>query len=322
MDSRPLYQIIFTFFSKKCSLLGLTDIFSTNHLAKAQIFLPFAGSNLYLNMKSYAYILLLVVAMSSLSFNRRPAPPHSTANEIMVLATHYLSYAPAQGAVFDVLAPEKQAEMQELTAMLSRFRPTRIALDIPANSQWDTLVNSRFQTYLAGHRQLGRSVEEQVGFRLAEMTGQQHLYAIGNSRQQNQQWVQPASNQEQQRLQSSMQALVQQRTISHSQQLISSNMADFFRYLNAPEMLKKEQGLIRNHLDHIARQDYMLGSTLAAAWYRLHRERLEYLREFMNPTGERAVVIVPATYAPLLRELIRKDPEWKLVEPQAYLAPN
>jgi hypothetical protein len=48
----------------------------------------------------------------------------------------------------DVLAPKRQAEIQDLVNRLAAFKPTKIAVEAPFG---DSLTRARYQNYLAGN---------------------------------------------------------------------------------------------------------------------------------------------------------------------------
>jgi hypothetical protein len=270
-------------------------------------------------MKPLSYTLLLAVALTGFRFHHLTDSPRQPANEILILATHYLSYAEPGGPVYDVLDPEKQADLQEMIAHLGQFQPTRITLDIPAGSQWDTLINDRYKAYLSGDRRLSRSVEEQIGFRLGEMTGQRRLYGIGGDTA-GEQLIQSVGQGAEDLLRNALAGILQERSRVMSQRLArSSSIEEFFRYLNDPATLTREQSILRNQFERMATSNYMTASDLLAAWYDIHRERLHHLRSLVRPHGERVIMIVPAAYAPLLRELVHKSADWHLVDADAFL---
>lgn len=322
MYRNSFFSIVLDFFSSSCSFLIRNSIYIINASEKLRVQLP---KRLYLThplMKPLAYILLISAVLTGYSFREHAAPAPSAPNEILVLATHYLSYAEPGSPTCDILAPEKQAEMQALLAHLAQFQPTRITLDVPVRSQWDTLINARYQAFLAGDRSLSRSVEEQIGFRLGEMTGQQHLYATGNQTETGN-LFQTVAQSDRDQLLGAVSSLLQERSRLMSQRLVRGSLVDFFQYLNDPVSLAREQGIFRNHFERIADTDYRAGASLLAAWYDLHRERLAHLQELIpSAAGERVVMVVPAAYAPLLRELVRKSSDWRLVEPTNLLQIN
>src|SRR5262245_54059158 len=65
----------------------------------------------------------------------------------------------------DVTTPARQREIDELVALLARFRPTKIAVERPFGS---TATREHYRRYLAGDDPLTRNEVDQLGFRLAK----------------------------------------------------------------------------------------------------------------------------------------------------------
>ena len=76
----------------------------------------------------------------------------------------------------DVLAPKRQAELQQLVEQLARFKPTKIAVEVDARS--DTELQAEYDAYLDGNLQLKRHEIHQVAFRLAKQMGHPKVYCV------------------------------------------------------------------------------------------------------------------------------------------------
>lgn len=78
--------------------------------------------------------------------------------------------------VDDVLAPQRQAEIESVVEQLAAFKPTHIAVEWPADRQEP--LDARYGEYRAGRRSLERGEEEQIGLRLAAELGLPRVHAI------------------------------------------------------------------------------------------------------------------------------------------------
>jgi hypothetical protein len=74
----------------------------------------------------------------------------------------------------DVLAPKRQQEIAELAAVLSKFKPTKIAIEHDAQSRLD----ERYAKYLSGQYVLTANENDQIGLRLARDLGHSAIYAV------------------------------------------------------------------------------------------------------------------------------------------------
>jgi len=76
----------------------------------------------------------------------------------------------------DVLEPKYQEEIAGIVDGLMKFRPTIIVIERQPDQQ--SRVDSLYQAYVKGSYQLGRSEDEQIGFRLAKASGLRTLYCV------------------------------------------------------------------------------------------------------------------------------------------------
>lgn len=75
----------------------------------------------------------------------------------------------------DVLAPKRQAEIEQLIEVLERFHPTKVGVEADV---WDRSLATRYNDYVAGKHELTRNEIEQIGFRLAKKLGHTKVYAV------------------------------------------------------------------------------------------------------------------------------------------------
>ncbi len=76
----------------------------------------------------------------------------------------------------DVLSPERQREIEALVARLAAFRPTRVAVEWPAEAQ--ARLDQRYADYRAGRRALTANEIDQIGLRLAARLGLPRVDAV------------------------------------------------------------------------------------------------------------------------------------------------
>ena len=76
----------------------------------------------------------------------------------------------------DVLAPKRQAELQQLVEQLARFEPTKIAVE--ADIRWNAELQEEYNAYLKDSFQLERHEIHQIGFRLAKEMEHPKVYCV------------------------------------------------------------------------------------------------------------------------------------------------
>jgi Family of unknown function (DUF5694) len=116
--------------------------------------------------------------LPALALTLATLPAAAQRAEVLVLGVYHMAN-PGRDIVNmqadDVLAPKRQAEIEQVTAVLARFRPTKIAIEADAGSE---TVPKRYADYVAGKHELTRNEIEQLGFRLAKQLGHATIYPV------------------------------------------------------------------------------------------------------------------------------------------------
>ena len=103
----------------------------------------------------------------------------STKPTIMILGSGHLANWGADRINYrmdDVLAPKRQAELQQFVEQLARFKPTKIAVE--ADERWETELQEEYNGYLQDNFQLERHEIHQIGFRLAKEMGHPKVHCV------------------------------------------------------------------------------------------------------------------------------------------------
>ncbi len=107
-----------------------------------------------------------------------PSPPAALRAEVLVLGTYHMAnpgHDIFNTQADDVLAPARQKDLAELSAVLAKFRPTKIAIE---SNYGEEKYSKRYAEYLAGTYALSRNEIEQIGFRLAKDVGHATVYPV------------------------------------------------------------------------------------------------------------------------------------------------
>lgn len=129
----------------------------------------------------------LSIALASCASTEVPAAPRSAAPapvspdtiEILVLGTYHF-HNPGldiiNPASDNVLAPSRQAELEELSKRLAAFRPTAIAVEsVPRG---DTLADTGFARFTRDQLATDPNEIVQIGYRLADDVGINRVYSV------------------------------------------------------------------------------------------------------------------------------------------------
>ncbi len=120
-----------------------------------------------------ALLLLAISAISTAAW----AQSDSKA-EILVLGTYHMAN-PGRDVfnmqVDDVQSAKRQQEIAQLIAVLKKFQPTKVAIEVDVGSQ---RAKKEYADYLAGKYTLSRNEIDQIGYRLAKELGHRAVYAV------------------------------------------------------------------------------------------------------------------------------------------------
>ena len=81
--------------------------------------------------------------------------------------------------VEDVLTAKRQAQIAKVVEQLAAFRPTFVAVEWPQNAQ--SKLDSAYDDYRAGHRELTASERDQFGMRVAAKLNLSRVHETGSS---------------------------------------------------------------------------------------------------------------------------------------------
>jgi hypothetical protein len=145
----------------------------------------------------YAFVIICIVLLSgSQGWSQRKKEPakkpalqyaddflirgNSARAKVLLLGVWHFSYPNLDSHkidstnMVDVMAPERQAEMDQVIDLLKKFQPTRICVESSRSRRTDSL----YDAYLAGDYVLTRNEIDQLGFRLAMQLGHKKVYAV------------------------------------------------------------------------------------------------------------------------------------------------
>jgi hypothetical protein len=214
--------------------------------------------------------------------------------------------------VDDVLAPKRQEEIAAMASSLSRFRPTKIAVEDSAED-----VSQRYGTYLKGTLKPSRNEVVQLGFRLARANNAS-VHGIdveGDFPYDAVQTYAKAHGQED--ILAGADKLVVREVADEQRVIDKGTLPSALRWLNEPvrEDHENDFNRIAMKIGHGAQQP---GAELFAAWAKRNALICANLLQLAKP-GDRMIVIYGAGHETFLRQCVRETPGFKLVEANDYL---
>ena len=246
--------------------------------------------------------------------------PAAPAVQVMVLGTYHFGNPGADlhnVQADDVLLPRRQDELEAVSRALSRFRPTLVAVESPADDLPGRAL-PRYGDVVAGRTELRRNEIDQIGFRLAQRLG--HARVIGIDAPGEFPFEALQAHAEAQgrgaELQRSIDALGA-RTKAFEARARSTTIGAQLRLLNEPRRIRDDHAWYVQAL-HYGAGPVQPGAALLAAWTARNIAICARLVQSAQP-GDRVVVVYGAGHSFLLRQCVQQMPGWLLVEPNRYL---
>jgi Family of unknown function (DUF5694) len=240
-----------------------------------------------------------------------PAQPAARA-EVLVLGVYHMANPgrdiynmPAD----DVLAPKRQTEIAQLTEVLKRFRPTRVAVERDVS---DDRLARDYADYVAETHELTRNEIEQVGFRLARELGHKTVYPVDADGE----FPYPrlvnygkASGRapELDAVMAGFGAMVKEQ----GEYLASHTVLETLLYMNAEERVVREVGLYYR-LAHFGEPGDWAGADLLADWFRRNMRIFSNVTRLADAPNERVLMVFGAGHLGWLRQAVSSDPALRL----------
>lgn len=219
--------------------------------------------------------------------------------------------------VDDVLVPKRQRELSELVRRLARFRPTRVALEVPWEE--DVQLNAAYRAYLAGNLGLSRSEVHQIGFRLAEVLGHEQVYAVDSFPDSgpDTDFVTFADAHGLDGLLAEARRTGQERLSRAQEILAGGSLIDLYRFLNDPDEMLADHRVYLT-LARISAGDRYPGANWVQEWYGRNLRIWVNLARIGEP-GDRILLLIGAGHAYLTRQFALESGLYELIDPVPYL---
>lgn len=219
----------------------------------------------------------------------------------------------------DVLVPKRQAEIEEVVKKLAAFKPTKVAVEAPFG---DSVTIARYKAYLAGNRELRRSEEEQIGFRLAKMLGHETIYPIDVKMDLSQPGLEQVIGSDPAKhgaRMASMEQLGKEAIAQMGTWLKEGTISEMLYEMNRPEFLDLNYQLyLRIFLPTIAGNNYA-GADLVATWYHRNLRIMSNLHQIDCTPEDRVFIVFGQGHIPLFERIAEDSPYFEVVNVLPFL---
>lgn len=262
-------------------------------------------------VRSSRFIACLFALLVTCHASADPQPGRSAERpaRVMLLGLFHFDNPGLDAVKFtpiDVMKAKEQAYLQALSARIAAFKPTKVLLEYPQQS--DELINQRYADYLAGKYELKLNEIYQLGFRIAKLAGLKRVHGFDerDSPSDGALWEYlekdaPATMKEVEELIATL-----SRRFQHEHRTMS--LRDLLRKSNSPEDDNLNKGFYLRLNDVGASRRKFVGADAAAQWWQRNFRMYANVQLHATP-GERVVVIAGSGHTAILRDLVKADPK-------------
>lgn len=214
----------------------------------------------------------------------------------------------------DVRAEKRQKEIAELISMLKKFKPSRVAVEIP-----DAKYVERYAQFLDGKYELAPNEVDQIGFRMAKEMSLKEVSTID--------WqgnfdfgkvLASAKTNNQQAIADGFMTTGKREADRQSELLKTATILEVYRYLNEEKRMGEWHGYYMSLLRVGAGGDYA-GADLVRDWYERNLKIYANIARLADRPNERVFVIIGAGHLKLLRQFVKDSGEFELEQASKYL---
>ena len=266
-------------------------------------------------MLVYIRSAAIALAMAAAAFN-------VCATEVMILGTYHMANPGADLhnlKADDVLVEKRQTELAAVAAGLAKFRPTKVAVEQPADNGAPAKL-AKYHDYLDGKLADSRNEVVQVGYRLAKAVKLPDVYGIDVDGEFPFEAVQtfaadghPQLAKRLEQLGSDVDRMLKELDATLKAGTVSSGL----RFMNEPTRIVEGNAFYSSLLEYGAGNDQP-GAALLTAWQSRNNQICARLVQLAAP-DDRIVVLYGSGHAFLLRRCVQDMPGYKLIEPNDYL---
>jgi Family of unknown function (DUF5694) len=248
---------------------------------------------------------------------------NAQATEVMILGTYHMAN-PGHDLhnlkADDVLVEKRQHELADISAALSKFKPTKVAVESSVDNGAPAKV-AKYHDYLDGKLADSRNETVQIGFRLAKQMKLPEVWGIdvdGDFPYEEVKKFADNGHPQLARQLDEMGADVERMLKGLSDTLKDGTIAQGLRYMNEPRRIADDNSKFYRSMLLYGAGAEQPGAALLSAWQARNNAICARLVQLAKP-DDRIVVVYGSGHAYLLRQCVSEMPGYKLIEANAYL---
>lgn len=215
----------------------------------------------------------------------------------------------------DVLAEKRQKEIREFLDLLKKFKPTKIAVEVPFGS---VKTDEEYGRYLRGEYQLTRNEIDQIAYRMAKELGHLKVYPVdaAGAFDIGRVFAFAAANDQQAIVDRAMQ--IAKKQVGEANELIkTTNFTEIYRATNDQRRIDEgHQTYVL--MSRIGKNADYPGTDLLADWYKRNLKIFTNIERITESKDDRILVLIGAGHVKLLQQFIQDSGEYELEKAGKY----
>ena len=271
--------------------------------------------------RAFGFLVVgLIAVVGSDALAGQPTGPTAQSPRVMILGSLHLANPGADDQNVEADDPTSERRQRELGALadrLERFRPDRIAVELPAVYE-DSLALWYGEYRRDSLVSIPTSELDQIAFRLAERLGHDRVYPIDHRQGLDLSGVMEYARKHGQASRVPDARRSTTEAVARIEALQSEGTyLDVFRYLNASQWDRTHEFYLV--LATVGRGAEYPGAEMAADWYERNLKIFTNVWRLTRDGGDRVLVVIGAGHGTLLRRFVEDSPDLRLVPALDYL---
>lgn len=266
----------------------------------------------------HCFALALVLTACFASYAQRAKSGDAQKPTVLVLATYHMDN-PGLDVMNvqadNVLTEKRQKEIHEFVNLLKRFKPTKIAVEVPFGS--DNL-DERYSRYLRGEYQMTRSETDQIGFRLAKESNHPKIYGVdaNGAFDIGRVFAFAGANNQQDLVDRGL--LIGKRQVAEVNKLIqTTTITNIYKAMNDQRRINEGHQAYMM-MSRIGKDKEYPGVGLLADWYERNLKIFSNIERITESKDDRILIIIGGGHVKLLQQFIEDSGEYNLDKTSRY----
>ena len=262
--------------------------------------------------------LAFIFSVHVASYGQRVKPNGAQKPTVLVLATYHMDN-PGRDVMNvqsdDVLTEKRQKEIRGFINLLKRFKPTRIAVEVPFGS---VKLNEQYSQYLRGEYQLTGDEIDQIGYRLAKESNHRKIYGVDadGAFDIGRVFAFAGANNQQDTVDRGM--VIGKRQVAEVNKLIQTEtITEIYKAINDQRRINEGHQAYMM-MSRVGKDKEYPGVDLLADWYKRNLKIFSNITRITESKNDRILVIIGGGHVKLLQQFIEDSGDYNLEKAGKY----